>query len=80
MRIGLDFDGVICATPFGRLAVHAPGEVPRLPEGYERLYDVPVSSSPLGMRWNTCGSRGVRPLKVRRPCSPSSPRSTSCTW
>jgi uncharacterized HAD superfamily protein len=47
MRIGLDFDGVICATPFGRLAVHAPGEVPPLPEGYERLYDRPVSSNPL---------------------------------
>jgi hypothetical protein len=47
MRIGLDFDGVVCATPFGRLAVHAPGGVPPLPDGYERLYDAPVPSNPL---------------------------------
>jgi hypothetical protein len=47
MRIGLDFDGVICATPFGRLAVHAPGEVPPLPDGYEHLYDAPANTNPL---------------------------------
>lgn len=38
MRIGFDFDGVICLTPFGRLAVHAPQPVAALPPGYERLY------------------------------------------
>jgi hypothetical protein len=40
MRIGFDFDGVLCRTPFGRLAVHAPGHVPNLPSGYESLYGV----------------------------------------
>ena len=29
MRIGFDFDGVLCLTPFGRLAVHAPSPVRR---------------------------------------------------
>jgi hypothetical protein len=38
MKIGFDFDGVLCPTPFGRLAVHAPGEVEDLPEAYEQLY------------------------------------------
>jgi hypothetical protein len=38
MRIGFDFDGVLCRTPFGRLAVHAPGHVPDLPPDYESLY------------------------------------------
>jgi hypothetical protein len=38
MRIGFDFDGVLCRTPFGRLAVHAPGHVPELPPNYESLY------------------------------------------
>lgn len=46
MRIGLDFDGVLCLTPFGRLAVHAPGDVPPLPDGYEQLY-APRKFSPL---------------------------------
>lgn len=38
MRIGFDFDGVLCITPFGRLAVHAPTPVPELPPNYEALY------------------------------------------
>jgi hypothetical protein len=38
MRIGFDCDGVLCLTPFGRLAVHAPGGVPELPADYEALY------------------------------------------
>jgi len=44
MRIGFDFDGVLCRTPFGRLAVHAPGYVPDLPPAYESLYAEPASS------------------------------------
>ncbi len=47
MRIGLDFDGVLCLTPFGRFAVHAPGGVPDLPDGYEQLYDCRPESNPL---------------------------------
>jgi hypothetical protein len=47
MRIGLDLDGVLCRTPFGRLAVHAPAPVPALPSEYERLYDAPARSNPL---------------------------------
>jgi uncharacterized HAD superfamily protein len=47
MRIGLDFDGVLCLTPFGRLAVHAPAAVAPLPVDYERLYDAPAASNPL---------------------------------
>ncbi len=44
MRIGFDFDGVLCLTPFGRLAVHAPSPVPDLPEGYTALYEQPRES------------------------------------
>jgi hypothetical protein len=47
MRIGFDFDGVLCNTPFGRFAVHAPGDVPDLPSGFEALYDAPRPSNPL---------------------------------
>jgi hypothetical protein len=47
MRIGFDFDGVLCMTPFGRFAVHAPGHVDDLPEGWERLYDDRYEPSPL---------------------------------
>lgn len=47
MRVGFDFDGVLCLTPFGRLAVHAPSPVPDLPEGYAALYEQPHSSNPL---------------------------------
>jgi hypothetical protein len=46
MRVGFDFDGVLCLTPFGRLAVHAPGDVPELPPNYEALYR-PASRNPL---------------------------------
>ncbi len=45
MRIGFDFDGVLCLTPFGRLAVHAPSPVADLPEGYAALYDQPHASN-----------------------------------
>lgn len=41
MRIAFDFDGVLCLTPFGRLAVHAPGVVDPLPPDFERCYDDP---------------------------------------
>jgi hypothetical protein len=47
MRIGFDFDGVLCPTPFGRLAVHAPSPVDPLPDGYERLYDARPRANPL---------------------------------
>jgi hypothetical protein len=47
MRISFDFDGVLCLTPFGRLAVHAPDGVPELPPAYERLYDERQSTGPL---------------------------------
>jgi hypothetical protein len=47
MRIGFDFDGVLCLTPFGRLAVHAPSPVPDLPDGYAALYDHPRTPHPL---------------------------------
>jgi hypothetical protein len=47
MKIGFDFDGVLCLTPFGRLAVHAPSPVDDLPPDYERLYDAPAPSNPL---------------------------------
>jgi hypothetical protein len=47
MRIGLDFDGVLAMTPFGRLAVHAPSPVPDLPAGYEALYEQPKTPNPL---------------------------------
>lgn len=47
MRIGFDFDGVLCLTPFGRLAVHAPTPVADLPPDYEKLYEHPIASNPL---------------------------------
>jgi hypothetical protein len=47
MRIGLDLDGVLCETPFGRLAVHAPAPVPDLPADYARLYEAPPPPWPL---------------------------------
>ena len=47
MRIGFDFDGVLCPTPFGRLAVHAPAPVDDLPLGYEGLYDEAPRTNPL---------------------------------
>jgi hypothetical protein len=47
VRIGFDFDGVLCLTPFGRFAVHAPRPVPPLPPGYEKLYGAPDRANPL---------------------------------
>lgn len=47
MKIGFDFDGVLCPTPFGRLAVHAPSPVDDLPPDYESLYEQKVSSNPI---------------------------------
>jgi hypothetical protein len=46
MRIGFDFDGVLCMTPFGRLAVHAPSPVPDLPPDYEALYRAATPGGP----------------------------------
>jgi uncharacterized HAD superfamily protein len=47
MRIGVDFDGVVCLTPFGRFGVHKPSPVPDLPDGYAALYEHPHPSNPL---------------------------------
>ncbi len=47
MRIGFDFDGVLCPTPFGRLAVHAPTPVDDLPAGYEGLYETAAGPNPI---------------------------------
>lgn len=47
MKISFDFDGVLCLTPFGRLAVHRPSPVADLPDGYAALYDRPCQSHPL---------------------------------
>lgn len=47
MRIGLDVDGVLCLTPFGRLAVRAPSPVAELPQDYASLYDQPRAGNPL---------------------------------
>lgn len=42
MRISFDFDGVLCLTPFGRMAVHAPDvHVDDLPEDYATYYNAP---------------------------------------
>jgi hypothetical protein len=63
MRIGFDFDGVLCPTPFGRLAVHAPSPVDPLPEGYERLYESPVRTNlvRLAMEYVRFSWRGSAP-------------------
>lgn len=47
MRIAFDFDGVLCLTPFGRFATHAPRPVADLPENYEALYNAPGVGNPL---------------------------------
>ncbi|MBI5287491.1 MAG: hypothetical protein HY873_00795 [Chloroflexi bacterium] len=47
MRIGFDFDGVLCPTPFGRLAVHAPSPVEDLPPDYAALYERRAAVNPL---------------------------------
>jgi phosphoglycolate phosphatase-like HAD superfamily hydrolase len=42
MRISFDLDGVLCVTPFGRLAVHAPDTlVTPLPDDFARFYESP---------------------------------------
>jgi len=42
MRISFDFDGVLCPTPFGRMAVHAPHtHVDPLPDDYAARYAAP---------------------------------------
>ena len=63
MRIGFDFDGVLCLTPFGRLAVHKPTPVADLPDDYEKLYDQPRSSNPLrlGVEYLRFGWRASAP-------------------
>lgn len=63
MRIGFDFDGVLCLTPFGRLAVHAPKPVPDLPPDYERLYAAPKPAGPLrlGVEYLRFGWRRMAP-------------------
>lgn len=63
MRIGFDFDGVLCLTPFGRLAVHAPKPVPDLPPGYEELYRQPAPGGPvrLGVEYLRFGWRRMAP-------------------
>jgi hypothetical protein len=47
VNIGFDFDGVLCPTPFGRLAVHAPEPVDDLPADWRALYDAPRRTNPL---------------------------------
>lgn len=48
MRISFDFDGVLCLTPFGRLAVSPPDtHVDVLPEAYEGFYEAPPPQSRL---------------------------------
>jgi len=48
MRISFDFDGVLCVTPFGRMAVRPPeAHVDVLPEAYEGFYDAPSRQSRL---------------------------------
>ena len=61
MRIGFYFDGVLCPTPFGRLAVHAPSTVDDLPAGYEGLYEGISGSNPLrlAMEYLRFGWRGA---------------------
>jgi FMN phosphatase YigB (HAD superfamily) len=74
MRIGFDFDGVLCVTPFGRLAVHKPGTVPELPDGWERLYEQPRTTNPLRLAveyarfaWRTSAPDAVAVLRQLAP-------------
>jgi hypothetical protein len=62
-RIGFDFDGVLCVTPFGRLAVHAPKPVADLPAEYEQLYASPPKGSVLrlGVEYARFGWRRMHP-------------------
>ena len=64
MRISFDFDGVLCVTPFGRLAVkHPDAHVDPLPDAYERLYDAPAPQSRfrLGVEYMRFGWRRMAP-------------------
>jgi hypothetical protein len=67
MGISFDFDGVLCLTPFGRLATHAPGGVAELPEGYERLYDAaaPSRALRLALEYARFGWRRMDPDATR---------------
>ncbi len=47
MRIGFDFDGVLCLTPFGRLAVHPPDHIDPLPPDVESFYAPDRDPGPL---------------------------------
>ena len=63
MRISFDFDGVLCLTPFGRLAVHAPSPVAELPPDYERLYAAAPAANllRLGVEYLRFGWRRMAP-------------------
>ena len=63
MRISFDFDGVLCITPFGRMATHAPSPVADLPDAYESLYDAPASRNlpRLGVEYLRFGWRRIAP-------------------
>lgn len=63
MRISFDFDGVLCVTPFGRMATHAPSPVAELPAGYELLYDAPPRRGlpRLGVEYLRFGWRRIAP-------------------
>lgn len=63
MRVGFDFDGVLCLTPFGRLAVHAPSPVPELPPDYAARYDGRRPGGPfrLGVEYLRFGWRQMAP-------------------
>jgi phosphoglycolate phosphatase-like HAD superfamily hydrolase len=64
MRISFDFDGVLCLTPFGRMAVHAPdAHVDVLPEAYESFYEGPAPRSRLrlAVEWARFGWRRMAP-------------------
>ncbi len=63
MRISFDFDGVLCVTPFGRMAVHAPSPVAALPDGYDALYAEAPPGGPLrlGLEYLRFGWRRTAP-------------------
>ena len=63
MRISIDYDGVLCLTPFGRLAVHAPGGVPELPADYASRYAAPAPAHRwrLAVEWARFGWRRMAP-------------------
>ncbi len=50
MRISIDYDGVLCPTPFGRFARRRPGHVAELPADYAAHYGEPLPSRPLRLR------------------------------